>query len=64
MAREDDMAKGLAARRIDIFCPDLGLPDRPVLRDDIGQYSMDKEYAVLLRRLRSKRKSSSIDSKK
>ena len=29
-----------------------GLPDKPVLRDDIGQYSMDASYALKLRKLR------------
>lgn len=40
-------------RIIDTFAArDLGLPDKPVLRDDIGQYSMDASYALKLRKLR------------
>ena len=40
-------------RIIDTFAArDLGLPDKPILRDDIGQYSMDASYALKLRKLR------------
>ncbi len=40
-------------RIIDTFpARDLGLPDKPILRDDLGQYSMDYPYAIKLRKLR------------
>ncbi len=40
-------------RIIDTFAArDLGLPDKPILRDDLGQYSMDASYALKLRKLR------------
>lgn len=39
-------------RVIDVFYRRSTLPDKPILRDDLGQYSMDKDYALKLRKLR------------
>lgn len=48
----DDTLNELARRDIAVFTSRRGLPDKPVLRDDEGQYSLDKDYAIKLRQLR------------
>jgi len=48
----DDTLNELARRDIAVFTSRCGLPDKPILRDDIGQYSLDKDYAIKLRQLR------------
>lgn len=45
--------KEACGRIIDTFAArDLRLSDKPILRDDIGKYSVDTKYALKLRKLR------------